>query len=211
MVEYHLHKVALSDTQKREIAKAAMNKSPITVSLKVSSLDGPDELYLTSMQKQKLDKRRAKGLGAKLNLSVAQLKYMKKQGGFIGAILPFLTSTVLPALATGAATSAGSMLFNKLFGKGGSGTGGMILPMEKPGKPVMFPIPYPVGAIAETPKLSFKKGGWVPGGTEPEHMMYPMGRPKKGGCAMCASGQGAKKKLRGDGLYLHGTAPRPRR
>lgn len=182
---YKPHKVSLTDIQKKRVGRAAMTKTTVPIQLKHTQMTGDDELMLTETQIKKLEKMRAKGRGARLTLSVAQLNAMCKHGGFLGAILPFLTSTILPALATGAATSAGSKIFKNIFGDGIRRPGGMILP-----GPIRR---YPEGAIAKMPKLN---GGWVPGYREPDFMMKPM----RGGCCDC-------KKNNGQGLFLHGPVP----
>ena len=68
----------------------------MTITVKNSS--GPHELYLTETQLNKIKKATAQGLGARIKFSETQMK--SQTGGFLGAIIPFLTKTILPALGT---------------------------------------------------------------------------------------------------------------
>jgi len=93
---YHKHGVNLSEGQKSKLSAAY--KKGVRISLKLSNEDlhGNDMLALTKSQLNKL--RKAEN-GVQLNLSMAQLKYMVKTGGF----LPLLTLIPLIAGAVGAA------------------------------------------------------------------------------------------------------------
>jgi hypothetical protein len=96
MVVYHKHGVNLSEGQKNKISAAYKNGIRISIKLSKDDLYGNDMLALTKAQLNKL--RKAEN-GVQLNLSVAQLKYMVKTGGF----LPLLTLIPLIAGAVGAA------------------------------------------------------------------------------------------------------------
>src|SRR6266516_3712424 len=93
---YHKHGVNLSEGQKSKLSVAY--KKGVRISLKLSNEDlhGNDMLALTKMQLSKLKKAKN---GVQFHLSMAQLKYMVKTGGF----LPLLTLTPLIAGAVGAA------------------------------------------------------------------------------------------------------------
>ena len=47
MTEYHSHSVTLSDNQKMKSAKALQTKTPITIRLSNTELNGGDQLMLT--------------------------------------------------------------------------------------------------------------------------------------------------------------------
>lgn len=220
---YTKYGLNLTEGQKKKMAKAAMSGEKVSLRLLPENFSGTDEMMLTESQIKRIEKHKRAGKGFVMNFSVVQLKKMSKSGGFLPALMALLP-TLGTALATGAATAGGSYLFNKLInrdGKGlrlqGTGTGGMIIPpvagkgAKKAKGGSLLPgmnlgIDRPVGAIATLPKeirdiINVRKGGWVPGYTEPEHMMKPLRGQMKatGGCCGC------DKKNVGEGLYLHGT------
>ena len=96
MVVYHKHGVNLSDGQKSKLSTAYKKGISISIKLSRKDLHGNDMLALTETQLNKL--RKAEN-GVQLHLSVSQLKYMEKTGGF----LPLLTLIPLIAGAVGAA------------------------------------------------------------------------------------------------------------
>ena len=125
-IEYH---VKLSDGQKSKLLSAIKKKSAISLRLKHSHLQGPDELMLTQRQIAKIKKSLANGTGTVLKISETQIKSLVKHGGNLftslarlGAkLLPLAVkgvSKVAPAIATGAATALGDIGLKKLFGKG---------------------------------------------------------------------------------------------
>jgi len=71
-------------------------------------LVGQHVLHVTKTQSSKIKKCKSEGVGLVLKLSAAQVKHNVVNGGFLGAILPFLASaakTVVPALLGGLAFS----------------------------------------------------------------------------------------------------------
>ena len=87
----------------------------MSIRLSYEDLSGEHVLALTQAQINKIEKAYRSGKGVTIKMSKAQIKHNAKvEGGFIGAILPFLAtavkflaSSVLPALATGALTGVG--------------------------------------------------------------------------------------------------------
>ena len=129
MTTYIEYGVTLTDGQKSKLASAIRNKSPLTLRLKHSHLQGSDELMLTKRQISKIKKSIANGTGSDIKISKTQIRRSVKHGGnlfsslaSIGAkVLPYAIkgiSKAVPALATGAATALGELGINKIFGKG---------------------------------------------------------------------------------------------
>ena len=96
MTDYIKFNTTLSPGQVKKMKKARQDGCTVTITVKNSS--GPHELYLTETQLNKIKKATAKGLGARIKFSETQMK--SQTGGFLGAIVPFLTKTILPALGT---------------------------------------------------------------------------------------------------------------
>ena len=129
MTTYIEYGVTLTDGQKSKLASAILNKSPLTLRLKHSHLQGSDELMLTQRQISKIKKSISNGTGSDIKISKTQIRKSVKYGGnlfsslaSIGArVLPYAIkgiSKAVPALATGAATALGELGINKIFGKG---------------------------------------------------------------------------------------------
>ena len=129
MTTYFEYGVKLTDNQKRSLASAMNNKTPLTLRLKNSNLSGNDELMLTKTQIKKIQKSLANGTGVDLKISKTQIRKVTKQGGnlftslaSLGArVLPYAVkglSKAVPALATGAVSALGSLGIDKIFGKG---------------------------------------------------------------------------------------------
>ena len=120
--------VTLSDGQKSKLLSAIQNKSPLTLRLKHSHLQGTDELMLTQRQIAKIQKSLANGTGSDIKISKTQISSSVKHGGNLftslislgSKLLPYAikgVSKVAPAIATGAATALGDIGIKKLFGK----------------------------------------------------------------------------------------------
>ena len=127
MTTYFEYGVKLTDGQKSKLASAIKNKSPLTLRLKHSHLQGSDELMLTQRQITKIKKSIRRG--SDIKISKTQIRKSVKHGGnlfsslaSLGAkVLPYAIkgiSKAVPALATGAATALGELGINKIFGKG---------------------------------------------------------------------------------------------
>lgn len=130
MSRYTNCKVNISEGQKDKIKRALQAGTGVSIKLSHSDLNGEHLLALTQAQINKLAKAYQDGKGVTIKMSKTQLiNNTKVEGGFIGAILPFLAtagkfllSSVLPSLATGALTgigaAAGSKVIDKVTGKG---------------------------------------------------------------------------------------------
>ena len=94
--DYIRFNTTLSPGQVKKLQRARKDGRPITITIKNSS--GPHELYLTETQLNKINKAMTHGRGARIKFSETQMK--NQVGGFLGAIVPFLTKTILPALGT---------------------------------------------------------------------------------------------------------------
>ena len=129
MTTYFEYGVNLTDNQKRSLASAMNNTTPLTVRIKNSNLKGNDELMLTKTQLERIQKSLASGTGVDIKISRKQIRKVAKHGGnlftslaSLGArVLPYAVkglSKAVPALATGAVSALGSVGIDKIFGKG---------------------------------------------------------------------------------------------
>jgi hypothetical protein len=134
-------------------------------------------LALTQAQINKMARAYQNGTGVTLKMSKTQLDHNAKvEGGFIGAILPFLAtagkfllSKVLPSLATGALSGLGSAAGSKLVDKiSGSGVlyvkkGGMACKVVSTGAG-LYLSPWKKGSSITASGLYMKRGsGYVNG------------------------------------------------
>ena len=131
MSRYTNLKVNISEGQKDKI-KRALEAGCDGVSIRLShdDLSGEHVLALTRAQINKMAKAYENGKGVTIKMSKTQIAHNAKvEGGFIGAILPFLAtagkfllSKILPSLATGAMAGIGSAAASKVVDKiSGSG------------------------------------------------------------------------------------------
>ena len=129
MTTYIEYGEKLSDGQKTKLLSAIKKRSPLTLRLKHSQLQGSDELMLTQRQISKIQKSLANGKGSDIKISKTQIIRSVKSGGNLFTslislgtkLLPYAVkgvSKVAPAIATGAATALGEIGLKKLFGKG---------------------------------------------------------------------------------------------
>ena len=129
MTTYFEYGVNLSDNQKRSLASAMNNRTPLTLRLKHSNLTGNDELMSTKTQLKRIQKSLNNGAGADIKISKTQIRKVAKQGGSLfstlvslgAGVLPYAVkglSKAVPALATGAVSALGSLGIDKIFGKG---------------------------------------------------------------------------------------------
>ena len=129
MTTYIEYGVTLSNDQKSKLLSAIKNKSPLTLRLKHSNLQGTDELMLTQRKIAKIKKSVANGTGSDIKISKTQISSSVKHGGNLftspislgSKLLPYAikgVSKVATAIATGAATALGDIGIKKLFGKG---------------------------------------------------------------------------------------------
>ena len=139
-MSYVEHGVNLSAGQKKRLAKALSNRSPITIRLSNSDLTGSHRLMLTITQLKRIRKAMNNGTGVDLKISKTQISHLVQEGGSLWSslltlgtkALPYATKAVTkvaPALATGALQALGSLGIDKIFGKGQSG--GFLIPQNK--------------------------------------------------------------------------------
>jgi hypothetical protein len=133
MSRYTNVKVNISQGQIDKIKRAIQAAVPVSIRLSHSDLSGEHVLALTEAQPNSIAKAYQSGTGVTIKMSKTQLEHNAKiEGGFIGAILPFLAtagkfllSSVLPNLATGLLSgvgqAAGSTVVIKIAGTNGSG------------------------------------------------------------------------------------------
>ena len=95
MTTYIEYGVTLSDGQKSKLLSAIKNKSPLTLRLKHSHLQGPDELMLTQRQITKIKKSLANGTGSDIKISKTQITHSVKEGGNLFTSLVSLGSKLL--------------------------------------------------------------------------------------------------------------------
>src|SRR5678816_4240434 len=134
MSRYANIKVNISEGQKDKIKRAVeAGCDGVSIRLSHDDLTGEHVLALTQAQINKMKKAYENGKGVTIKMSKTQLIHNTKvEGGFIGAILPFLAtagkfllSSVFPGLATGALAGVGSAAASKVIDKI-SGSGGTI-------------------------------------------------------------------------------------
>ena len=129
MATYIEYGVTLTDGQKSKLLRAIKKRSPLTLRLKHSHLQGTDELMLTQRQIARIKKSLKNGTGSDIKFSETQTRHSVKHGGNLftsliklgSKLLPYAikgVSKVAPAIATGAATALGDIGIKKLFGKG---------------------------------------------------------------------------------------------
>ena len=94
--DYIRFNATLSPGQVKKVQTALHDGRSVIISIKNSS--GPHELYLSETQLNKINKATAEGRGARIKFSETQMN--DQVGGFLVAIVPFLTKTILPALET---------------------------------------------------------------------------------------------------------------
>jgi len=126
MSNYTNIKVNISDGQKEKMKKALAAGNQLSLRLSHADLVGNDVIGVTQTQLSRLKKAHETGKGVTINLSKTQIAHnMKIEGGFLPLLaglaakaIPFLTSTVLPALGVGALSGLASTGVQKLVGDG---------------------------------------------------------------------------------------------
>ena len=128
MTTYFEYGVNLTENQKKSLASAMNNHTPLTLRLKHSSLRAKDGLMLNKTQLKRIQKSLNNGTGADIKIGKSQIRKVAKQGGSLFSTLASLGARVLPyavkglpkaapALATGAVSALGSLGIDKIFGK----------------------------------------------------------------------------------------------
>ena len=105
-MKYIAYGVKLSEEQIGKIMKAHDDGASILIKIAKENLSGPDKLYLTESQVNKI---KVAENGIQLKLSKAQLKYMEKAGGFLPllAAIPAILGA-MGGLAGGVASAVNS-------------------------------------------------------------------------------------------------------
>jgi len=181
MSRYIAVKVNISEAQKDKIQKSLQAGTGVSIKLTHDDMNGQHVLALTQAQINKMAKAYQKGTGVVIKMSKTQLENNRKvEGGFIGALLPFLAtagkflmSTLLPSLATGAMAGLGSAATSKIVDKmSGSGVkyvkkiyakkGDMACKIKSVGSG-LYLSPWPKGASITGSGLFLKTGsGYEP-------------------------------------------------
>jgi len=95
MLKYIAKEVYLTDGQVKKLVAAIAKREQVSLKINPNISDGIlTKLMLTKNQVKKYDRKK----GFVLNLSVAQMTAMAKEGGFFGPALSVLTSTILPKI-----------------------------------------------------------------------------------------------------------------
>ena len=105
----------LTEGQKKKLISAKKNGKSITIT--INNNVGPDVLLLTQTQLKRLQKK----IPARITLSETQMS--NQTGGFLSAILPFVTKTILPALGTLGLSAASGAISGATNKATRSGTG----------------------------------------------------------------------------------------
>ena len=125
--KYFPYGVSLSKGQLEKLAKAYLNKTPITLRLSRDELSGSDELMLTKTQLKRIQKAMKNGVGVDIKISKTQIRNVARHGGSLWSSLAGLSSRVLPMvmplakkvtgpLLSGAVSGLASLGIDKLFG-----------------------------------------------------------------------------------------------
>lgn len=99
-MKYIPYPIHLTDGQLATIARNHNSETPFAITLTKSSLamEPNHNLPLTAQQIKRIEKAKEIGKGLRLTFSLTHVKHLSKEGGFISAILPFVTR-FLPALS----------------------------------------------------------------------------------------------------------------
>ena len=122
MSRYIDYKVNISEAQQDKIKKSLQAGTGVNIKLTHDDFNGNHMFAFTQGQINKMTKAYQKGTGVTIKMSKTQLEHNKKvEGGFIGALLPFLAtagkfiaSKLLPSLAIGAMSGVGSATASKI-------------------------------------------------------------------------------------------------
>ena len=107
---YFKYPIPLTTHQIKQLRKAIDTSTPVRMRISVYQL-GTNEgipLLLSKSQINKAEKHLKMGKGILLTLSPTQIRYNKKEGGFLPILIP-----IAIALATGAASALGGFAANK--------------------------------------------------------------------------------------------------
>ena len=126
MTNYNQVNVNITENQQEKIKESVRAKCAITsIKLRKNDLDGDHVLFLTDAQYKKFQKAKIQNRGITINMGLKQLRHNRKEGGFLGAILPAIggiARVALPAigkaLGVGALSGLASGAVNKILGNG---------------------------------------------------------------------------------------------
>ena len=126
MSNYKQVNVNITENQQEKIKESVRAKCAITsIKLRKNDLDGDHVLFLTDAQYRKFEKAKSQNRGITINMGLKQLRHNRKEGGFLGAILPAIAGAArvaLPAigkaLGVGALSGLASSGVSKILGNG---------------------------------------------------------------------------------------------
>ena len=126
MSNYKQVKVNITENQQEKIKEAVKAKCAITsIKLRKNDLNGDHVLFLTDAQYKKYEKAKNNNRGITINMGLKQLRHNRKEGGFLGLILPAIAGAArvaLPAigkaLGVGALSGLASTGVSKILGNG---------------------------------------------------------------------------------------------
>ena len=113
--------VNISENQQQKLKHTVDTMSPVSIRLGYEDLFGSDVHALTNSQVNRMTKAYQNGKGITLKMSKRQVVhnlfticgFLSMSAGLAAKALPFLTTTVLPTLVTGALSGVGSALAQK--------------------------------------------------------------------------------------------------
>ena len=126
MTNYNQVNVNITENQQEKIKESVRAKCAITsIKLRKNDLEGDHVLFLTDAQYKKFQRAKNQNRGITINMGLKQLRHNRKEGGFLGAILPAIAGVArmaLPAigkaLGVGALSGLASSGVSKLLGNG---------------------------------------------------------------------------------------------
>ena len=126
MSNYQKVNVNITDNQKQKIKDSVSAKCAITsIKFRKTDLDGDHVLFLTDSQYKKFEKAKKQNRGITIKMSIKQLRYNRKEGGFLGLILPALAGVarvaapaIGKALGIGALSGLANAGVSKILGNG---------------------------------------------------------------------------------------------
>ena len=126
MSNYKQVNVNITENQQQKIKESVKAKCAITsIKLRKNDLDGDHVLFLTDAQYKKYEKAKSQNRGLTIKMGLKQLRHNRKEGGFLGMILPALAGVArvaLPAigkaLGVGALSGLASSGVSKILGNG---------------------------------------------------------------------------------------------
>ena len=126
MSNYKQVNVNITENQQEKIKESVRAKCAITsIKLRKNDLEGDHVLFLTDAQYKKFQKAKNSNRGITINMGLKQLRHNRKEGGFLGLILPAIAGAArvaLPAigkaLGIGALSGLASSGVSKVLGSG---------------------------------------------------------------------------------------------